>query len=733
MNKACLKIIVCRHFNKIQDKERKLFNEFILEGESFPLDEAIIETILTFNENEAILGIKVCHYELKIKNNPEIKVDGFFEIYLGDNIGYCFIDNIGVTFDFSFLFLNDKNKFENFMNNTIVYTVKNNLMFDSIESIKLKPNKLQTEDRANLLLINCNEKAVIEINNQNKIELDNIKNKIKQFSIQNSYQVCLNDENDRYFAYKTIVPNETFNFKDIYESNLDKINKLYDNLNNLIIQSSDIIDKSFLQKIIQYNKENNNKSYYEDIKEIIDKKYIYSKNIIEKELNREEYIDFIFKVIVLLCIYRILEEKIKKEENINKDYIKEIICKLIKNKEKIIQDKSLKIYEKIFLIIELFYSDIYIYNNEYEINYINLNNIEELSPLYYALAFLNQFIDELSTDSNFYYPLLLIDSGFYYVTFEDELSKKYISSHGFNMLPISSIKSLLKDLIPNILVLSSSLNSEDKGYTNSCTGLITINKLYFEGINIDKRALNETDSKHYAFIVVKILIHEIFGHKKSVFSKKGKTYQSSISFKDKFGQLKFLSEENDNTLFKDLEEMINESNLNKYNGDSGYLFEYFFGKIGNNYTMRVIDLLENEFKLGVLLDSKLWHNNISDLNEYIELLYIVHKYYNDEIKINANSNINEQIIDIKIKIANLEEKEKFESKDNKINMLGKKKERGKVKEKLNEEIGKKLKKVKKSNEILNKDQIFDKDNYTIDPTTNKIYINKNKWKYPYRK
>ena len=65
------------------------------------------------------------------------------------------------------------------------------------------------------------------------------------------------------------------------------------------------------------------------------------------------------------------------------------------------------------------------------------------------------------------------------------------------------------------------------------------------------------------------------GHKKSSFSKSIVNYKSSISFKNKEGNLLFLSEKNDDdTLYHDINEIMKDSNSNinmdQENGDSGY-------------------------------------------------------------------------------------------------------------------------------------------------------------------
>ena len=58
-------------------------------------------------------------------------------------------------------------------------------------------------------------------------------------------------------------------------------------------------------------------------------------------------------------------------------------------------------------------------------------------------------------------------------------------------------------------------------------------------------------------------------------------------------------------------------------GESGYFIEYHLGKIYDEYITFVIDDIKKKAKLGVLLNSQIWHNKPEILKEYIELTYIM--------------------------------------------------------------------------------------------------------------
>ena len=244
------------------------------------------------------------------------------------------------------------------------------------------------------------------------------------------------------------------------------------------------------------------------------------------------------------------------------------------------------------------------------------------------------------------------------------------------MLSLDQIKSHLYNMLPNVIILTKYLKEDEKnddGGTNILTGNITLNLLNFKEIKIDKNELKENASKHYGFIISRILLHELFGHKKSSYSRIEVNNYSIISFKDEFGKLKFLSNKAD-YLFKKIGEVKYEE-IGKIDGESGYFLEYHLGKIHDIYTCFIIDDIEDETYLGVLLDSKLWHKELPILNKYVELKYIILKNYK-EIIIDDTLDINQQISLMK----NIIDKDKDKIKN----------EKSLVKEQSEEELDKKI-------------------------------------------
>ena len=489
---------------------------------------------------------------------------------------------------------------------------------------------MNTNDRANLLLINFPTSNTTLKLKKKEINLKKIYSEMDVFSKLSSYQICFHNNNLKDYSFKQIQEIKELNFEVGYKKYNEKVNQIYNILLKEMENNNSNIEKIFSDL---YDKEKN------DIEKLIFRKFNYGKKILEEELNKEYYIDFIFKIIFFMFIdYNINENDLKVKE------IQSIYDKLVANKNKICNDHSLKNYEKIFLLIELYSSKI-ILKEDYLINYLNLNNIEKYSPMYHAQNFLANFIKDLDYDSKFYYPLLSIDSGKFNYNIKKNKRKKLdvITTFGFNMLSLDQIKSHLYNMLPNVIILTKYLKEDEKnddGGTNILTGNITLNLLNFKEIKIGKNELKENASKHYGFIISRILLHELFGHKKSSYSLIEVNNYSIISFKDEFGKLKFLSNKAD-YLFKKIGEVKYEE-IGKIDGESGYFLEYHLGKIHDIYTCFIIDDIEDETYLGVLLDSKLWHKELPILNKYVELKYIILKNYK-EIIIDDTLDINQQI------------------------------------------------------------------------------------------
>ena len=645
--KAKLTIIFCTFNNN------PIFDRFTLNEKEYKIENGIIEQELTFNKYENDLGKKICCYKLKTKEENNASCEGTFEISQGNNIAYCFLDDGGITF--KILFLQKKESIKEFINSK--FTI--NKSSGKNKLIELSLNQNETEDRANLILINCLTNTEIKKEGQLLINLREVVGE-SEFSEKNvGYQICYHYGNYIDYAYQKMEEVDQLNFKNLYDSNLDQVEEMYKILYTIMDNKDKTKTKELINNFFKKYKEKR----YELTNNIIQRKYLYSNKILEEELNSGNYFDFIFKILSLI----LFEEKYSEDDEKNNYGINDfkiIYNKLIENKKKLESDNLLKIYEKIFLLIDVYTSEfIYMDNKEdYIINYLHINNFEAESPLFYAYAFLYDFIKDLDYNSNFYYPLLSIDSGLYEYFFKEY--KKYISTFGFNMLSLDKIKDHLKNMIPSYIIISKKLLKDDENArTNPLNGNIILNINQFGFINISKNQPDKNISKHYAFIISKILIHEFFGHKKSSFSKKGKNYNSIISFKDESGERKYI-DDNDKKKIKDGKDIMEDKNINldSFRGDSGYFIEFFLEKINNEYTNAIIDTIENKTNLCKLLDAKLWHRELNIFKEYLKLKSIFLDYFPDHI-IENNLNIYDQIKLMKEKI----DKEKIKIEDKQSN------------------------------------------------------------------
>ena len=692
MSKATLII----YFVEINDNNFPSFDEIIIDNEHYSTSKGKIEIEMHFNKYEQDLGRKICNYKLlrkkgKNENEDDYEKSSQFTVYLGKNIGYCFIDIIGNTFEL--LFLRKEGNIKEFLGNS--FLIKKEKY--SKKEIRVIPNSNETDDRANLLLINCSSDAIISINKEKIINLKKIFSDINVFSNNNSFQICFHNDNYDDFVFREIQAINELNFDYVFNRYHERVNNIYDKLFEKIKEKHSKIEEVFLNL------------YDEDLKIKLEvqifKKFNYGKNLLEENLNKECYIDFVFKIIFFMFI----DLSISNEKELQVDDINEIHDKLIENKNKICNDKSLKNYEKIILLIELFSMKIILKKNHI-INYINLSEIEKNSPMFYAYEFIKDFIKELDNKSKFYYPLLSIDSGRFYYNIKKNKKLEVITTFGFNMLSLDKIKSHLTSMIPNVIILSNykgnsdmDSDNENDGGTNFMTGNLILNVSKFEKVEIDKKELDEKKSKHYGFIISRILIHELFSHKKSSYSQDEINDYSIISFKDENGNLKFLSDKIE-FLYKDKDE-IKFGDINKIKkGESGYFLEYYLGKIYDKYTSFILDDIEDETNLAVLLNTKLWHENLSKLIKYVELKYIFFKSYKNII-IDDNLDIDQQINQMQEIIY----KNKKENNKNS--------EPAQQEEELENEIKEKFKLII-SQELKKRKSHIDKSKSTLEKTTN---------------
>ena len=171
MGEAKLLIKFCTYNNQPK------FKEFISDGQELLINNnKEKEFKISFNKYEKNLGKKVCKYRLFTKDR-KFDFGGLVEIYYGMNIGYCYIDNVGTTFEISFI-----KKKEN-INNFIKCKYSSSILdaTDSNVEIPISLNQNDTGDRAHLILINCLPNTTIMRNIEEFLDLEKVKTKLNNF------------------------------------------------------------------------------------------------------------------------------------------------------------------------------------------------------------------------------------------------------------------------------------------------------------------------------------------------------------------------------------------------------------------------------------------------------------------------------------------------------------------------------------------------------------------------
>ena len=629
------------------------FDELKINGKSFSTKQNI-DTKIPFTELEAMLGKKVCFFEL-IREEKEgikgIKTFGTFQIYLGNNVAYCFIDCIGVTLEL--IFLGDLQSIDTFINKKFDM-LTNEMTLNDKKQIFL--NKIDTNNRANLILMNCDKNLIIESEDDVKLSIYNLINSLNQYQNTDGYQFCFSIDNLNKFLFKKIEAIEELDFDGIYNTYYGEVDKLYKELTENLHPE---ISNELSNKLSQTGKDLTNK--------ILKRKYIYPTSYLEKKINNDKYIDFISEMVLISSI--IEESKI----GINSEDIKQFEETLLINKKKINSDNRLKIYEKVFLLIYIYKYSLLRIGKDFILRYIIIDEAKENSPIKLCFDFLNNFAINFSETSDFFYPLLCIDSGLFnykWIMCRDQIF--YIHSFGFDMCSANIIKNHLIDSIPRLLILEDDLGNIE-ATTCEYTGMIALNMLLFteikEGIeqvvDINDDSKDKEKNERYGFMLLKILFHETFGHKKSGLSKNNGNFSSAKCFKDRNNNLRLVYKEYIEDQYFALDKGVYTFKKD-LDGESGSFLEFFLGEVFGIATIEIIDKLQNDTSLGFLMDYKLWHNGTKTITEYIKLKFFI---INNNIIYDNDKNLPDIYAEIEY-MKNLIEKHGSNSDlDNKIKMF----------------------------------------------------------------
>ena len=291
--------------------------------------------------------------------------------------------------------------------------------------------------------------------------------------------------------------------------------------------------------------------------------------------------------------------------------------------EKYKKDNSLLIYQKVLLLCSnIIYfiriNNIDEYNNS-KLDYIKAEGLNENSVFGLSFQFLRDFVTNLNSKSEIFYPLLLLDSGLYY--------NNKNTTYGFDFQSCENIKNHLTDLIPEVFFVFEKkyLLQEEKGFTYKGYKIIFLNKLVilnnYHGKPLEKDK-NEREAKHYATRTSKFFMHETFGHTKFIY----KLNEGPSSPRHFFNQNKeFITmitkyneekEKDKNVYFR-----INQDHIG---GESGNFLDYFFGTHEDELVLNLIYLIKN---IGKLIDNVKY---FTDSNLKILKKYIIYKYELDK-------------------------------------------------------------------------------------------------------
>ena len=498
-----------------------------------------------------------------------------------DNYCCTFCDNIGKTYHL--LFNQEKDKEE-----------KIDISIPSYEFHFDKYDINGTKYRKRLILANIHF-PLIKINDA-CINFSELTEGLDQNAT--SYQLSVYNYKKNQIVTKALdMPKHTICFEQIYNDNYQVFDKFIQDFNKALDDEKDF-NENFNQLFEKY-KGVGFPDYFLNI----------SKKKIEKELNKAEYLDFFYNMMV----FRIYNEHIKGSKK-SFHTVKSFVAYLKEKTDKIKKDTDLKLYQKILLIEQIGHilnkmtKDSFLKS---DINYFIMSKKEENSILDFVEKFFQGYINNLSEDSKIFFKLLELDSGIGYY--------KGNIFHCFDMTTIDEIKAHLKEIFIDTLITYKA-NERVCAFIITKTGAVAINlseipgyEAFFLEKKLEKYEI--TQGKDVAAKIVEFLLHEIYGHKKFLYEKEKYIISPYYFFQD--DEYYFL--EYKNSASKD-PNAIKILPKNTYSDDGTY-YELSYGKIGDYYAIEIIDEMNG---YGDLLDEiNLWTDDLDSLNEYFKFKYII--------------------------------------------------------------------------------------------------------------
>ena len=595
--------------------KKNIFSEFKVFGNVYNFEKNKIEI------PNALFGPKrekkLVEFKLIPKNNKTEKELSFYlYIYYGINKVYCFVEEInGLLFDI--IFLDDK--------------------IDAIDykGLELKEfNTLENDSRTRFVFINSPSSfKVKDIYLELKIYIP-----FELIQTNKSFQIAFFDFYKNAYAIKAI---------NLEENELLIVNVLKKNKSILIEFLNNI------EKLIK-KKEENEEEYKQLCQKVPLEKNIINfsqdKELLKKEFDNEDLYHLIYIYMLWLVFSAIFfpdDNNKSNENNIdndndnnnraeNKDDSKdenesfsdeyvfnytifEVFENITQFYEKYKKDNSLLIYQKVLLLCSNIIYFIRLNNiNEYnssKLDYIKTEELNKNSVFGLCFQFLRDFVTNLNSKSEIFYPLLLLDSGLYY--------NGRNSTYGFDFQSCENIKNHLTDLIPEVFFIFEKkyLLQEEKGFTFKGYKIIFLNKLAilnnYHG-NPLKEDKNEREVKHYAARASIFFIHETSGHTKFI-NKLNVGPSSTRRFFD--GSKRFVTVITKYNEEKDKDKKV--VNYFRINQDQIFL-DYFFGTYEDELILNLMYLIKD---VGKLIDNVKYFTNSS-----LKILkkYIIYKYELDK-------------------------------------------------------------------------------------------------------
>ena len=612
----------------IGNKKNTIFNGFKILQKTYDFETTEItipNNIFSPRKEKKIIDFQLI---LKEDENEDGPIIFQFYIYIGINKVYCFINQISqASFDICCL---DK---------------KVRVDYGKTELTEF--NYLENDARSRIVLINV--PSTLKINTTK-----NLYSYIPlNLSESNSVQICFFHSDFQTYSVKAITNDEIseeFTIVNFLREKKGVLLDFYNKMTYLIETKQENVEiyKTLLAEI--------------EISRIKDN-FSRRKDILEKVFKDNELYD-LFHIYILWFICEVKYFPKQDEEcNIPIDIIYKYINEFY---EKYKKDQDLLNYQRILLFYSnsIFFiriGDVEKYKKT-ELEYIKVNKAQKNSVFGVSFKFLEDFIDNLNSKSELFYPLLLLDNGLFYHNEKP--------SYGFDFESCDKVKNHLRNLIPDVFFVYKidSIN-EEKGFNYNEMKTVFLNKLTvlnnYKG-NPKNEDSNTKIVKHYAMRISKLFMHECFRDNKFLYQQKIGIDSPRYFFNKNKRLITMIPKNNKNKVYSNEDYFFVEQG--NYEGESGNFLEYFFGFYENEL---VSDLLYSISDIGKLIDNVKYFTC-----EKLDVLknYIINKYIISIKKIDFHEKENTSLEQDIIEMDQLLEKEnacQFEkiqtSKERKLN------------------------------------------------------------------